>query len=167
VSTTALAGCLRPAGICSKLPVPGGHDRPFVLSRAVGRREGEEALKNTVLLGRGKSIREVPADDWLRAHEQIDMTERLSFMTSEHHRVRNTAVRNLPLNGGKPLALADLVDKTGLERSRVETILEELERKLFFLVRNDAGEVSWAYPLTTDRTPHRLHFSTGERLFGA
>ncbi len=124
-------------------------------------------MKNTILLGRGKTIQEVPADDWLKAHDEIDMTERLAFMTPEHHRVRYTAVRELPGNGGKPLTLTDVVDKTGLGRSRVETILDELESGLFFLVRNDAGEVSWAYPITSDRTPHRLTFSTGERLFGA
>ncbi len=124
-------------------------------------------MKNTILLGRGKTIQEEPTDDWLKAHDQIDMTERLAFLTPEHHLVRYTAVRELPGNGGKPLTAADLVDKTGLERSKVETILDELERGLFFLARNDAGEVSWAYPVTTDRTPHRLTFSTGERLFGA
>ena len=118
-------------------------------------------------MGRGKGIEELPADDWRKAHDQIDMTERLAFMTPEHHRVRYTAVRDLPMNGGKPLSPRDLVDKTGLHLQRLENILEELEKNLFFLVRNDAGELSWAYPVTTDRTPHRLTFSTGERLFGA
>lgn len=124
-------------------------------------------MKNTILLGRGKSIEEVPADDWKKAHDHIDMTERLSFMTPEHHRVRYTTVRDLPMNGGKPLSSEDLAQKTGLPPERLAKILEELEQKLFFLVRNDAGEVNWAYPVTTDRTPHRLTFSTGERLFGA
>jgi hypothetical protein len=127
----------------------------------------EVTLKKTILLGRGKNIQEVPADDWLKAHDEIDMTERLAFMTPAHHRVRYAAVRELPLNGGKPLSVTDLVDKTGLERSKVQTLLDDLEKNLFFLVRNDAGEVSWAYPVTSDRTPHRLTFSTGERLFGA
>jgi hypothetical protein len=49
----------------------------------------------------------------------------------------------------------------------VTGIVTELERNLFFLVRNEDGEVSWAYPVTVDRTPHRLAFSTGERLYGA
>jgi hypothetical protein len=124
-------------------------------------------VKNTILLGRGKGIQEVPADDWRKAHDQIDMTDRIGFMTPEHHRVRYTAVRDLPMNGGKPLSPSDLVEKTGFHLQRLEKILEELEKGLFFLVRNDAGDVSWAYPVTTDRTPHRLTFSTGERLFGA
>jgi len=50
---------------------------------------------------------------------------------------------------------------------RVVEILAELQKRLFFLVLNDAGEVSWAFPVTTDRTPHRLRFSSGERVFAA
>jgi hypothetical protein len=49
----------------------------------------------------------------------------------------------------------------------VKSILEELERKLFFLVRNEQGAVAWAYPVTVEITPHRLDFNTGERIYGA
>jgi hypothetical protein len=49
----------------------------------------------------------------------------------------------------------------------VQSIVEELERKLFFLVRNRAGDVSWAFPLTADRTPHVVKLSTGQHTFGA
>jgi len=38
---------------------------------------------------------------------------------------------------------------------------------LFFLVRNPDGNVSWAFPVTTLITPHKLMFSTGENIFGA
>ena len=58
-------------------------------------------------------------------------------------------------------------EQLNLDPVRVVEILGELERKLFFLVRNAEGAVSWAYPVTVDRTPHRLTFSTGERLHGA
>jgi len=50
---------------------------------------------------------------------------------------------------------------------RVKSILEELERKLFFLVRNEQGAVSWAYPMTVETTPHKLSLASGERLYGA
>jgi hypothetical protein len=49
----------------------------------------------------------------------------------------------------------------------VQAILEELERNLLFLVRGESGAVAWAFPVTVEPTPHRLNFSTGERLFGA
>lgn len=50
---------------------------------------------------------------------------------------------------------------------RVSEVLTELEERLFFLVRNGDGDVAWAFPVTVDRTPHRLTFSTGERLYAA
>jgi hypothetical protein len=46
-------------------------------------------------------------------------------------------------------------------------LLDDLERSLFFLVRDHRGNVSWAFPVSSDRTPHRLRFSTGERIFAA
>jgi hypothetical protein len=48
-----------------------------------------------------------------------------------------------------------------------QVVLEELEAQLFFLVRNDRGAVSWAFPVTVDPTPHRLIFHTGEQLYAA
>ncbi len=54
-----------------------------------------------------------------------------------------------------------------LPLAQVETILDELEQQLLFLVRNEAGAVSWAFPVTVEPTPHQLDFSTGERLYGA
>jgi hypothetical protein len=49
----------------------------------------------------------------------------------------------------------------------VKGILDELERNLFFLVRNAQGAVSWAYPVTVEPTPHQLRFHSGERLYAA
>ena len=37
----------------------------------------------------------------------------------------------------------------------------------FMRIRNPDGEVSWAFPVTSDPTPHQLQFSTGEQIFGA
>jgi hypothetical protein len=36
-----------------------------------------------------------------------------------------------------------------------------------FLFRNEHGAVEWAYPVTAARTPHRVAFSTGERINAA
>jgi hypothetical protein len=35
------------------------------------------------------------------------------------------------------------------------------------LWRDEGGSVAWAYPVTVERTPHLIHFSSGERLYGA
>ena len=88
-------------------------------------------------------------------------------MTTEHHRVRNFVVRELPVNQGKPLTADEISQRLDLPITRVVTILEELQKNLFFLVLNNAGEVSWAFPVTSDWTPHRLSFSSGEGIFAA
>lgn len=95
------------------------------------------------------------------------MDEHLAFLTSDHRLVRNFVVRELPRNGGRPLAPLGIAERLHLDPAKVERLLDDLERHLFFLVRNRHGEVNWAFPVTTERTPHRLRFSTGERIYGA
>jgi hypothetical protein len=87
-------------------------------------------------------------------------------MSAEHHRVRTFAVTELVKNG-QPVEPETFARALDLPPAKVEAILEELEKKLFFLVRNERGAVSWAYPVTVDPTPHRLRFSTGEQLYAA
>ena len=87
-------------------------------------------------------------------------------MTGEHHRVRYFVVRELP-RAGEPLQAQFIAESLNLSLARVNAILDELEKHLFFLVRNGQGAVSWAFPVTVESTPHELTFSTGERLYGA
>jgi Alkylmercury lyase len=121
-----------------------------------------------ILLGRGQTILTAPEALWkghlaqLPAHSQ----ERLSFMTGAHHQIRYLAVRELG-NRGRSVEPAFIAEQTGLPLEKVNAILAELERNLFFLVRNEGGAVAWAFPLTVEPTPHRLYFSYGERLYGA
>ena len=126
-------------------------------------------MKDIILIGRQDKILEVPADTWKQhlANARTHSATRLSFMTANHHLVRYFVVRELPRNSGNPLSPKDISQRLSLPLPLVTTILEDLEKHLFFLVRNDAGEVSWAFPVTSDRTPHRLHFSSGEYIFAA
>jgi hypothetical protein len=87
-------------------------------------------------------------------------------MSAEHHLVRDTAVTELP-RAGKPLSPEAIAQKSGLAKERVESILDDLESHLFFLVRDGVGHVSWAYPVTSEPTAHRLLFSTGENIYAA
>ena len=87
-------------------------------------------------------------------------------MTPHHRVVRNFVVGELP-RYARPLPLEVIAQGTHVSRREVETILDDLEMNLFFLVRNTAREVAWAFPVTAGRTPHHLRFSTGERLWGA
>jgi hypothetical protein len=97
----------------------------------------------------------------------IPMDDPLAFMTPPHHTVRNFVVRELPRNSGRPLSATQIASALGWQPELVAGLLADLEKHLFFLVRNARGAVSWAFPVTCDRTPHRLQFSSGERIFGA
>jgi hypothetical protein len=88
----------------------------------------------------------------------------LGFMSDDHHRVRDFVVLELP-RAGAPLAPQAIAEALDLPIDRVGSILDELERHLTFLFRNERGEVSWAYPVTVDETPHRAVFSSGEEAY--
>ena len=125
-------------------------------------------MKDTILLGRSETIIEIPTEKWRQHLAQAGHnTAALRFMTDNHHRIRNFVVRELPRIHGKPLRPRDIAQRLNLPVDLISTILDDLQKHLFFLVRNDAGEVSWAFPVTSDRTPHSLSFSTGEHGFAA
>jgi hypothetical protein len=126
-------------------------------------------MKDVVLLGRQDRILEIPAETW-RAHlERMRQhpSERLAFMTPEHHRVRNLAVSELPRNGGRPLAPEYISHQLQLPLDTVKTVLDDLQKHLFFLTLDRAGDVEWAFPVTVEKTPHHLRFSTGEDIYAA
>ena len=125
-------------------------------------------MADTILIGRGDTISSIPQKDWEHdlssAPEAI--SQRLEFMSPDHHLVRNFVVRELPRQG-RPIPLADISESLHLARTRTTSIVEDLHKNLFFLVRGDGAEVSWAFPVTAEETGHRLVFSTGERLDAA
>jgi hypothetical protein len=125
-------------------------------------------MSGTLLIGKGREVHRVPDDAFLQAIEGIpaQMASRLAFMTRDHHTVRNFVVREMPRRR-KALSPEDIASATTLAVANVATILSDLEKSLFFLVRDSDGNVNWAFPVTTTVTPHRLTFSTGERIFGA
>ena len=125
-------------------------------------------MNGTVLIGQGQQITGIPQEEWennLSAVQQ-HIKGRLDFMSEEHHHVRNFVVRELP-NIGEPLSPEFTAQKLNLSVSRVNRILEELEEHLTFLFRNKQGAVTWAYPVTVDKTPHHITFDTGERIYAA
>ena len=122
----------------------------------------------TILLGKGRQIIGTPRNAWESqlSHVPQHFEERLAFMSDEHHLVRYFVVRELPRIGA-PIEPEFISRSLNLSPDRVNRILDELERHLFFLVRNREGAVSWAYPVTTDKTSHHLTFSTGDQIYAA
>lgn len=125
-------------------------------------------MSGTILIGRGHQIIKVPRKEWEKHLSAVPQHSeaRLGFMSEEHHLVRYFVVRELP-RIGEPMQPEFISQKLKLPLARIDAILDELERNLFFLVRNEQGAVSWAYPVTVDTTPHHLTFSTGEQLYAA
>ncbi|HLF82550.1 MAG TPA: hypothetical protein VI837_00065 [Blastocatellia bacterium] len=125
-------------------------------------------MSETILIGRGRQVTSIPRSQWEEHLSKVpqSMKTRLSFMTRQHHLVRYFVVRHLP-RIGRPIPPELIAAKLRLSLPRVSEILAELEERLFFLVRDKRGNVSWAYPVTAERTPHRLTFSSGERVYAA
>ena len=64
--------------------------------------------------------------------------------------------------GAREAQQRDLVD---LER--VVEILDELEKRMTFLYRENGSAVSWAYPMTSEVTPHLIIFEGGGQVHAA
>jgi hypothetical protein len=125
-------------------------------------------MEEIIFLGRERQIQKVPQAMWKQHLAQIPEhgDSRLRFMTEAHHLVRNFVVTELAIRG-QPIEPKLISESLKLSLKQVNTILDELEQKLFFLVRNAQGAVSWAYPITVEITPHRLTFKNGEQLYAA
>jgi CRP-like cAMP-binding protein len=125
-------------------------------------------MSSHILLGVGRDIQTKQDDAFVKSVKGLParMASRLAFMSRDHHTVRDFVVRELPRQD-RPLSPTQIARVTGLTRQTVSAILAELERNLFFLVRDTEGNVSWAFPVTTSWTPHCLTFSTKEKTFGA
>jgi hypothetical protein len=133
------------------------------------KENGGSPMKDTILIRRGGTIIEIPAEQWRKhlAEARHHTATSLPFMTDNHRLVRNFAVRELPRNQGRPLRPEEIAQRLSLPLDLLSTILDDLQKHLFFLVRNHAGEVNWAFPVTADRTSHGLSFSSSEHVFAA
>ncbi len=125
-------------------------------------------MEDIIFLGRERNLLKVPQSTWKQHIAQIPEHEntRLRFMTEAHHLVRNFVVKELAIKG-RPVEPITIAKTQHLPLDKVISILDELESKLFFLVRNSHGAISWAYPVTVESTPHRLTFKSGEQLYAA
>jgi hypothetical protein len=90
----------------------------------------------------------------------------LGGLDDEHRRVHYFVVIELP-GLAKPMPPDFIADRLKLDEARVIQILDELERRLIFLFRPGGRDVVWAYPITAEPTPHKLAFSSGQRIWAA
>lgn len=125
-------------------------------------------MNNNLLLGIWRMVVGLPEPLWKRevARQARGAVEKLGFMSEDHHRVRDFVVRELP-RMGIPLSPDLIAQELDLPLARTSIILDELEKNMTFLYRGDGKSVTWAYPVTVDRTPHHVTFSSGEQVYAA
>ena len=124
---------------------------------------------DTILVGGGKGFETVPDAEWKAhlAHLPARFAKRLEFMTRSHRAIRELAVRELPRENERTLKADRVAATLGLPLPQVVNILDDLERNLFFLVRDSHGDIAWAFPVSAERTPHQLKFDSREWTYGA
>ena len=120
-------------------------------------------MNGSLLLGVWRYLVPIPRAIWQR---QMGGSFDLGFVTEAHHRVRNYAVREMP-SAGEPLSPERIAEALGLALDDVLGILDDLEQHMTFLFRSQGRDVTWAYPVTVDPTPHHVTLSTGERINAA
>ena len=120
------------------------------------------------MLGLRRYIINVPPFLWQKQIAQGKKKfEKVHGALSEKKRlIHHFVVRELPSNG-KPLSPELISEKLGFPADHVKNALDYLEKHMTFLYRNEEGDVVWAYPITVDKTPHRITFDTGEKLYAA
>jgi hypothetical protein len=125
-------------------------------------------MDNALLKGLWKYMVPVPPFMWQKTVRARAGKARakLKFMTSDHHLVRNFVVGELP-RAGVPLGPQTIARALNLTAQRIVEILNDLEKHKVFLFRNTLGQVTWAYPVTVDKTPHKVVFPSGEQIYAA
>lgn len=127
-------------------------------------------MKDRIMLGLWKYMLSIPPflmDIQKQiAREKMRYEAAVGFLTEDHRRVHHFTVRELP-NTGKALAPDMIAECLGLSREKVVSVLNDLEKHMTFLFRNKQGEVTWAYPVTVEKTPHHVTFSSGEQVYAA
>ena len=125
-------------------------------------------MSNKLMLGLWRYVLHVPPFIWQKQIEQGKKRFEKAYgkMPQDFREVHHFVVRGLPLLG-KPLSKEYISGKLGLPIDRVRSALDYLESRMTYLYRNEAGEVIWAYPVTVEKTPHKIAFDTGERLYAA
>jgi hypothetical protein len=90
----------------------------------------------------------------------------MAFMTAGHRRIHHLIVRELPGHGG-PMPADFIAERAGMAVAQVRSILKDLDEHMTFICRNRQGEVVWAYPVTVEKTPHRVTLGSGEQVYAA
>ncbi len=125
-------------------------------------------MQNSLMAGFCRFMIQVPPSLWKKQVERAkrQAQKRMGFMSGDHRRVHHFVVQELPLTG-QPLQPGRIAAALGLSMERAIELLDDLEKHMTFLFRDGEGAVIWAYPVTVEKTPHRVTFDSGEEIYAA
>ena len=125
-------------------------------------------MNKSLLIGLWRFLLRIPRPIWQQevARSVRAAQKSLAFMTTDHHKVRDFVVREMP-RIAEPIPPELVARSLDMDLAHVVTLLDDLEKNLTFLYRNEHGAVTWAYPVTVERTPQRVSFSSGEEIYAA
>jgi hypothetical protein len=132
-----------------------------------GRLEREAQMFERVLLGVGKRM--IPLPEFIfRPMVQRDSGKlaRRPGLEPDQRRVQHFAVREIARRRS-PIAPEVFAAELDLPVEEVLQILDELERRMTFLCRRGGEDVNWAYPVTSDETPHQVRIDGGAAFSAA
>src|SRR5512139_3361671 len=116
-------------------------------------------MRNKLMAGVWRYVIGVPPFLWEKqiAKSVAKVKRATGFMTPEHRLVHHFVVREMP-RLGRPIPQELVAQELSLTAERVAHIVRDLERRLTFLFTNSDGAVTWAYPVTVEKTPHSITF---------
>lgn len=125
-------------------------------------------MSNKLMLGLWRYIINVPSFLWQKqiAAGKMKFDKEAGALSSEYQRIHHFVVKELPRHR-KPMTPEFISASLGMSVDSVIAALDYLENRKAFLYRNSDHDVTWAYPVTVEKTPHRITFGTGEQLYAA
>ena len=125
-------------------------------------------LKHKLFMGfRGLMVRIPPLLSERGARRGVKgARENAERLSDEERRIHHFIVLEMA-SAREPITAEMIAGELGIEKERVEAIVEKLEKLKTFLYRSDGRGIDWAYPLSLENTGFRLTAASGERFFAA
>jgi hypothetical protein len=87
-------------------------------------------------------------------------------LTDEERRVHHHIVVKM-VDAKEPLTAEMIAGELGMDKDRVQAIIDKLENLKTFIYRSDGKAIDWAYPLSLEDTGFRMSAASGEQFFAA
>ncbi len=81
-----------------------------------------------------------------------------------HYKVRDFLILELT-RLRQPVSPEHISQKLSMPIDRVNKILAKIGKMQMWIVRNQAGHVTWAYPVTVEETKFKVTYATGEQVW--